>query len=252
MAPEEFAGFDLDKIVRDADRKKQEAEREKKAKPAPAVPAPIARDDPVYNYYGDVEFDEHVSQTFVERFIWFGTSFDRIRSTKPRFERRHARPKEVFSLLINGIEGKLLDGYAAVYEDMQTTESEFLSLAWERQGNSLTAYLDPKGLRFSKGLCYKTNKFGFTEKKKFDGEGMELRYIPLDNFSDDFIVYHYSRQFRHLPAKMCIGDDKAKVLLPPDDGHIWPVIRNGGSSIYSITYSPKGASRGVTVKGAKI
>jgi hypothetical protein len=255
MTPDEFAGFDLDKIVRDTDAAKRLAEEAKKRaeagkKPAPA--APIARDDPLYNYYGDVEFEEHVYHGGVDRFIWFGTSLDRIKSKKPGFERRHARPREVFSLLINGIEGKLLSGYADVYADMQTTEAEFLSLAWERQGGILTAYLDPKGLRFSKGNCIKTNKFGFTEQKKFNVEGMELKYIPLEKFSDDFVVYHYGRHYMDLPEKMRVGDDRAKVMLPRENGHIWPVIRNGGSSIYSITYCDRGASRGVTVKGAKI
>lgn len=241
MAPDEFAGFDLDKIVKDAERRKQEAEKEKKVVPAAESPAQTVVSD-----YRNIVFENPVYHHPVlirKELLEYDKSLERLR--KAGFE-RHARPKEVFGLMIDNIEGMLSDEYKIVHDNMFLNAREWLSLAWERQGDILTAYLDPEGV-FSRGYNFDKINFKFTKEAKFNiaGKKSEEKFIDLSEFDDDFVLWHYGRKFKDLPEKMRVGRERSRIMLPYEDG-IWPVVRSAcGIGKYRMEWDVDSTSRGV-------
>ena len=168
---------------------------------------------------------------------------------------RHLRPVEAFSLLERNLEGKLSEEEQEIAEDMMIDPyywGEWLSLAWERKGNVLVAYLDPVGLVWDqKKWSYVKQDFSCSEKKQFDITGKAYcRNIDLQKFSDDFVEWHYGRKFSELTKEMREGERSAQVYLPAA-GVIWPVGRcinlysSSRSSSSSISIHFEGASRGV-------
>jgi len=155
---------------------------------------------------------------------------------------RHARPQEAFGLIIDGLEGKLtgkLSQLKDVQEDMLNSYGEWLSLAVERKGDVLIAYLDPEGLAWKKDHYAKTSKFNASDKKTLNIAGKNSEeWINLKEFDDEFTKYFYAREFASLPKEI---QNKAQVYLPPE-GTIWPVGRDVFSDGY---YVGNGASRGV-------
>ena len=138
---------------------------------------------------------------------------------------RHLRSQEVFGLLADGLEGKLSGEQKVVYDDMLVSYGEWLSLAFERDGNKLFCYVDPEGLVWKDNRYVKDNNFKFSEKKEFDISGKSSRvWIDLREFGDDFVKFLYGRFFSHLPVQMQEGGQRAQVYLPPDKT-AWPVGR---------------------------
>ncbi|MBI4016820.1 MAG: hypothetical protein HY363_03955, partial [Candidatus Aenigmarchaeota archaeon] len=161
---------------------------------------------------------------------------------------RHARPQEAFGLLADGLEGKLSGALKVVYDDMLAGYGEWLSLAFEREGDRLVCYLDPEGLVWGDGRYVKDSNFKFAEKKVFDVSGKSSnQWIGLGEFGDDFVRFLYGRSFSDLPVQMREGYQRARVYLPSDK-IAWPVGRGDfvrfdvcGFGYYG------GASRGVHV-----
>ncbi|MEK6950365.1 MAG: hypothetical protein AABX13_01425 [Nanoarchaeota archaeon] len=159
---------------------------------------------------------------------------------------RHPRPAEVFSLLIDDLEGKLTPEQRTVANNMLSFPGEWVSLAMERQGNVLVCYFEPEGLvwrpavldrekgRWTKNY-YERDNFRFTERKEYI---LRKRYglfripagqeINLNQFSDELVTALFSRPFKDLPLKMRkdINDRRVKLRLPPE-GELWPVARWG-------------------------
>ncbi|PIR59709.1 MAG: hypothetical protein COU68_04145 [Candidatus Pacebacteria bacterium CG10_big_fil_rev_8_21_14_0_10_45_6] len=154
----------------------------------------------------------------------------------------HARPQEAFGLIIDGLEGKLtgqLSQLKDVQKDMLNSYGEWLSLAIERKGDILVAYLDPEGLAWKKDHYAKTSKFKSSSQKELDIAGKNSEeWINLKEFDDEFTKYFYAREFASLPKEI---QNKTQVYLPADRT-VWPV---GCDKFYIVDYVSNGASRGV-------
>jgi hypothetical protein len=263
MSTNTFAGFNLDDVFKneeerlraqreeeerkrqiDALRKKREQAKEipPKAPPATASASPL-----IATSYNDIVFEplayreQGVSE---KKLLYFNDSLARLRTAG--FE-RHARPQEVFGLLIDSLEGRLAGSISDVQKDMLTSYGEWMSMAFERKGNTLIAYLDPEGLVWNSNTYVKDSSFKSVDTQEFDIAGKQSNtWIPLDEFSDDLVQAIYGQKFKDLPQDMREGNRKAQMRLPPD-GVAWPVGRDGFGGRYSVGGNgcSLGASRGV-------
>ncbi len=243
-----FAGFDLDKVyeTEEARVKDQKTVLPKKShrKTKKETSQDVRERDVLNTSYQDVVFEERAfrkrRQTEKE-LLTYTQSLARLR--KAGFE-RHARPQEEFSLIIAGLEGKLSNAREqGVYADMFTSYGEWLSLAFERQGDVLVAYIDPEGLVYKNGYR-KSKKFSFAHKEDFDITGKQSgSLIDVQEFGDDFVQFLYGRRFAQLPDEMRMGSRRAQVALP-SDGIVWPVGRR--VFVYGVDgFCNNWASRGV-------
>lgn len=129
---------------------------------------------------------------------------------------RYPRPSEAFSLIIDGIEGKLQNlTLLAIHRNMFESHGEWLSLAFERRGDVLLAYVDPE-LVIQK-LNEPLDEFPCTEVKRFTIIGKPSnRQIDLKEFDDEFVQFMYGRPFTDLPPILREGNLRARVVLPYD------------------------------------
>jgi len=199
--------------------------------------------------YKGIEFEPRASRkknSDEKELLHFNDSLDRIKSAG--YE-RHGRPSEVFSLIIDGLEGKLANTpLQNVYDDIFKSYGEFLSLAWERKGDLLIAYLDPEDLVWNSDKYVKKG-FKFAEKQEFDITGKNSQqWIDLNEFDVGFVEWHYARKFSELPKEMQKGSKRVQVYLP-SEGNIWAVGRGSYSYRFNINcYYVSRASRGARKK----
>lgn len=155
---------------------------------------------------------------------------------------RHLRPNEAFGLMIDGLEGKLNGSLKSVNKDMLESYGEWLSLAVERKGDILVAYLDPEGLVWRDGRYIKED-FKFADKIEFDTEGKpSQQWLRMRDFNKAFVKFMYGRDFKDLPE---LVQKEAHVYLPPN-AKIWPVGRGFDFSVDGYGCG-SWASRGVVV-----
>lgn len=250
-----FAGFDLEKVVKDEDARRAEEQRVRELEarrkvadagkrgtaPVPATPSQPASPLSVASYTNfTFEHPAYREAGATEKkLLHYDESLARLRAAG--YE-RHARPQEVFSLLINGLEGKLTGAsqpLAAVKNDILTGYEEWLNLAFERKGAVLVAYLDPEGLVWRKDK-YKKDNFTFAEKREFTIGAVEsCKWLKLQNFPTTLVEYLYTRPFDKLPKD--IQDNG--VLYLPSEKTLWPVGR--GDYGFGVGASYDWASRGV-------
>ena len=210
--------------------------------PAPEVPSPAASFGGLYK---DISFEKVSPRESNGNKVLY--HYDKSQEAlQTRGLQRHARPVEVFGLLADSLENKLTPEQQAIAQDMLRSYGEWLSLAWERKGNLLVAYLDPVGLVWENNQYVKKN-FSHGAKKEFDITGKSSgSYIDVSLFGDAFVVWHYGRNFAQLPKDMREGGRRAQAFLPADST-IWPVGR--GYLRYDVdTICDVGASRGVAPK----
>src|SRR3989344_2885060 len=94
---------------------------------------------------------------------------------------RHLRPAEAFTLLAKGLEERLTPEQIEVHDDMLTSYGEWLSMAMERQGDTLITYLDSEGLTWDGEKYVKRPDFNSTETKSFNITGIKSQqYIDLN------------------------------------------------------------------------
>lgn len=167
---------------------------------------------------------------------------------KKREYLRHCYPADAFAIICDGLEGKLDSALKPVFEDMIKGKGEWLSMAFERKGDLLIAYLHPEGFSLDGGINDPDNRstITYTSEMKFDIKSKKSgRWIPLKEMSDDFNEAIYGRKYANLPQTMRDGL-RASVMLPPDDLNIYPIARKDSSEAYSITYNlTYSGSRGV-------
>lgn len=175
--------------------------------------------------YKKIKFEEQAyrEQGKIDKQLFtYDKSLERI---KQNGLERHARPQEIFGLIIDGLELKLDEPLQKINEDMLKSYSEWLSCAFERQGNKLIVYTDPEGISYVGDKYVKTESFKFSDKKEFDIKGINSReWIDLSKFNEEFTKYMYGKNFSELPAQMKTGNKRAQVYLPPDQT-FWPVGR---------------------------
>ncbi len=216
-----------------------------------------AKDSVIATSYKDIMFESvaYRDPGVMDKALF---SFDAslVRLKQAGFE-RHARPQEVFGLIVDGLEGKLAGGFKGVYDDMLLSYGEWLSLAVKREGDVLVAYVDPKNLVFDKGsnnyiVC--GGQVDCVGKETFSIKGKQSEtWIDLKQFEDKFVKFMYSRSFNQLPEIMREGNLRARVYLP-SEGVVRPVARgffNGRFNVGSYYYS-NGASRGTSLVAQKI
>ncbi len=206
--------------------------------------------------YEDVEFEEKAkyldnNPTQKELFT-YDKSDERIKRNNPLA--RHARPSEAFGLIIDCLENKVNDEkLLKVKEDMLESYGEWLSCAFERQGDTLIVYLDPTGINWNGSEYNKTENFTFSDKKEFNITGIDSQtWTDLNKFSDEFVKHLYGKTFNELPEEMKTGSKRAQVRLP-SDRKLWPVGRGGCDGSYVVGayfYYDVRASRGIVFVGA--
>jgi hypothetical protein len=223
---------------------KEEAERAKK----PSEPIQDSSSSIITAGYTGIEFEAKAPPIDLEkRICYYDGSLERIKAAG--YE-RHASPSEVFSLLADNLKGKLQDNLAKVAENMLYSTGEWMSMAFEREGDILVCYLHPEGLVWDEHKrIYAKNKFKYACLSRFDISGRKSdKNIPLERFEDKLVKMLYGRSFDDLPEKMREGDKKAGISIPPE-GAIYPVARN---NYYMYTLSANEiacwASRGVKEK----
>ena len=267
MTQQKIAGFDIDEVIAqdqarmkaereaaEAERKRRELEQKRagrKPRPAttitPATPPVIIPAGSLVVPYHSIEFEHPAYRAAGQTdktLLRYDASLARLRAAGFT---RHARPQEVFSLLIDGLEGKLTPQEKSICDDQLTSYGEWFSLAFERQGDLLITYLDPEGLGWRNNKYVKTKSFKFAEKKDFDISGKESQQlIDLNLFQDDLVQFMYGRSFVALPQEIREGEKKAQLYLPTDKTAL-PVGRSNFYYGYDASGDNFGnwASRGV-------
>ena len=196
--------------------------------------------------YKGLEFEPLSPRNGAEKELpTYDASLARLRQEK--YE-RHASPSEAFSLIEDNLEGKLSGALKAVADDMLSSYGEWLSMAFERKGDLLIAYLHPEGIVWDGKTYVKQNTFKCDSKQNFNIAGKKSNeWISLQEFDDDFSLLVYSRKFADLPQVMREGNaniSKAHVALPAD-GTAWPVGRVNGDRFGIGCDCSSRASRGV-------
>jgi len=154
-------------------------------------------------------------------------SFDQsLAKLRERGYERHPRSVEMFSLLSDHLEERLGNGVQEVAVDMLENYGEWVSLAWERKGDVLIAYVDPVGLVWDEQRReYVRDNFDCAQTQEFDITGKQSRHgVDLKEFGREFVVAHYGVPFDELPVQMREGDRRAQAYLTPE-GIVWPVGR---------------------------
>ncbi len=185
-------------------------------------------------------------QSLSKSSLFFDVSLARLQKTG--FE-RHPRPQETFGLMIDDLEGKLTGRLKDVSDNMFKSYGEWLSLAFERKGDVLVAYVDPKNLFWDKNVSkyvVQGRQVDCAGKETFDIRGKQSKkIIELEAFEDKFITFLYNRSFNQLPKEAREGVSRAQVYLP-SEGVVCPVGRGfivGTFGVYG--HFNDGRSRGV-------
>ena len=165
---------------------------------------------------------------------------------------RHLRPAEAFTLLAEGLEGRLTPDLKKVYDNMLTSYGEWVSMAMERKGDTLITYLDPKGLKWDGQKYVKTPEFNFQETKVFGIKGMKSQeYIDLNQWNPELVQYVYGRAFANFPSEMKERSYSAQLYLPAE-GMVQPVGRGNFRDRFYAGSGFRWAVRGVAnVGGAR-
>jgi len=163
----------------------------------------------------------------------------------------HIRPDEAFALAIAHLRKKLTNpDLDNAVEDMLTSGcSEWLSMAFERRGDTLICYTDPQNIMYGKD-CYVVGDglfLKYKHKEEFSIRGLSdgLSWVELGKFSDKLVKHLYSAKFSELPKQM----QEASIYLP-EDGMLWPVARHHSrrypSEMFDIgIFQSLAASRGI-------
>ena len=221
----------VDKAIKEHEEEKRQKLLEEKLNPKKVEEqeeaAADSSDVPASTIYSDLEWELKCPYENGEKKLFtYDASLERIKAINSA--NRHPYPSEAFGLIIDGLEGKLSSDCLKVYNDMMTNYGEWFSMAFERKGNELHAYLDPENLKWD-GSIYKVvgNKLKYSVKEVFDLSGIDSeKWIGLNTFQGDFVKFMYGRKFEDLPGKMKEGNQRAQVYLPSENT-IWPVGRGG-------------------------
>lgn len=166
--------------------------------------------------------------------FYFDTSLKMLRS---RGFERHARPQEVFNVLIERIEnpdGANID----LVTNLSYNVPEWMSLAVRKTGNILECALDPENLVWNEqNKTYEIqgeNLQHYGRIKSFDiaksiieSYDIELnKFVPLLYFKNDFVEFFYGRKFNELPLE--VQKSGLIYLSSAIEGKWWPVGHQNG------------------------
>ena len=161
---------------------------------------------------------------------------------------RHPLPNEVFSLIIDGLEGRLSEELLAVKEDFFKSYGEWLDIVLKPENGMLHCYEQPRKVIHIPD-DYDCSKMIFAREKQFPLNGLPLKtYVSIKDVASKsplLVTYLWSRPFKNLPSEI---QNNAGLWIPD---HARPVGRGGYDYYYVVAYGYGRASRGV-VDGKKI
>ena len=242
-----FVGYNLDEVFEnDQRRRKEECEaaekkekrealhkkldalraKEEKKDSASETTKPAGTPPLIIPSYQGLEFEHPIPYKDENKeLFYFNTGLAQLR--KAGFQ-RYPRPAEAFSLIIDGLEGKLTGELADVQQNMLESYGEWLSLAVQRKGDTLIASVDPENLhRNTKKSRYELNgkTVHCTDQKEFTIKNQpSQQWINLQALDQDLIQFLYGRTFDQLPQPLREGPERAQLYLPPE-GVVRPVAR---------------------------
>jgi len=162
---------------------------------------------------------------------------------------RHPLPNEVFSLIIDGLEGRLSEELLAVKEDFFKSYGEWLDIVLKPENGMLHCYEQPRKVIHIPD-DYDCSKMIFAREKQFPLNGLPLKtYVSIKDVaskSPRLVTYVWSRPFENLPSEI---QNNAGLWIPD---HARPVGRGNfgiNYNFYAFNFN-YGASRGV-VDGKK-
>jgi len=166
---------------------------------------------------------------------------------------RYPRPVEVYSLLIDYLEGKIKkkSELQKLIEDMITGENEWLSMAMQRKKDKIIFYVDPENI-ILKGYNYiiDGNRLKCSDQKEFDLPKTIYpngTWISLYEFDEEVFEFLYHRKINDLPKFLKKGDAfEPGIHIPRHDG-IFPLIRRQLTQAFDICSEEFAAARGVYV-----
>ncbi len=160
----------------------------------------------------------------------FDESEARIRDTGLR---RHLRPVEAFSEIFSG---------TSIGKDMLEDSGEWLSLAFERTGESVTLYLDPKGIKWcGEGIEWGGGKYTVSDKISYSKKysfSIPEKSLQVMQCPKNLVSLLYGHHFDDFPEEV----KTAKIYFPLDG--IWPVCRGSNNVSYNLYCAYLAASRG--------
>lgn len=194
----------------------------------------------------DVSLDKIVFEpSKVDEWQYFNDSLSGLKS---RGWKRHARPVEVMTVLVNYLKKGDASNYAGLAKNMLSGKGEWISAAFKKKDNILEVALDPENLVWnSKNNVYVVNGGNLVSGvvTPFDiGNKSSGSWIDLGEFPDSLVQYLYGKNFKDLPKEMQEGSKKAQLYFR--ENIWWPVGRGGGIISYDLyAYYGDRASRGV-------
>jgi|GEM_PF-5044671 len=169
----------------------------------------------------------------------FDESLERLRISD--YE-RHLRSNEYVDFLLDTMHDGKTDPLKSVRADLLSSGEEWLSLALERQGNTLICHTDPDGWHSTNGVYRRTSQFSSLQSKSFDITGIPSSVrLSLTDFGNDLITVLYGRPLHRLPP---IYQREGSIILPRNNS-IQPVCAGGSYGLRFTSMMPYGASRGV-------
>ena len=236
----------IDELKRKNGLVKEELKEEPTPEPATASPIIVSVD------YDNLQIEQLSPREGVEKkLFYYDKSLADLRTRLKNPNARHLGHREVFGIIMDGLEGRLDDpklvSLKQIYSDMISSYGEWLSLAMQRKGDTLYCYEKPEGL-VGNGSNYVQKNFTYSgQPKTFDIAGIASgTYVDLEKFKSNLVEYLYGRTFAKLPDVMKEGGKRAQLLLPLENMGVRPVGRGGIGNRYEVdAYYDRRASRGV-------
>ncbi len=160
---------------------------------------------------------------------------------------RYFLPSELFSLIADGIEGKLGYKLTDIYADILWRGPEWLSVMMLRRGDRLSFYENPEGLVLTK-KGYDFSNVSYSYFKSFIVAGFDelpARISPeaLTEKNPELVEYLWSRPYGQLPEEI-----KGTRIYKMSEGFVGPVGFANLESGMIILFQPEMAARGVREK----
>lgn len=154
--------------------------------------------------YQNIEFEPHAHYKTkgYKQLFFFDNSLERLR--KAGYE-RHPLPAEVFSLIIDVLEGKATPQMTELKKDMILSYGEWFDLVMKCENGVLHCYEHPRNvIRLSNS--YDCSQMTFTQDKNFSLNGLPPQnYILIKDVAKknpELIKYLYTRQIEKLPSEI--------------------------------------------------
>ncbi len=170
--------------------------------------APPGASGAAFADYKGLQIEHPVPYNNTEKTLFhYETSLERLKSAG--FQ-RHLRPAEIFSILVDNLEGKLSGRDAEVAKNMLESYGEWTSMAIKVEGEVIRTYQDPEE------LFWNGNDYGVTTLRSSEEKGF-LRTATV-------------------PQKRVLTKTR-RVALKPDSYHALPVLHQVAPALVEYLWS---------------